>query len=91
MYKVGDKVMVKTEKQLRFIAEHSDAYWIQFKYDGMTSEMIKLCGKPVTIKSIVENSNNIKVLTIEEDQDRFSWYEEWFYPLTSAGKVLYGN
>ena len=79
-FKVGDKVWVKTLKEIEEIAENSaeesgDKRYIfrDLGYDFIP-EMYKYCNRLVTIKGC--SSDN--VYTIEEDSGEWKWCLCWF-------------
>lgn len=92
-YKVGEKVIVKSLSQLRQMCVDEDFEDLLFNYDSfIKDEMGKLCEKVVTIAEVSHSTEyNKTVYYIDEDYENYSWYEDWFLPITKAGKVLYGD
>jgi len=89
-YKPGDIVLIKTKKELKrecnFVDEKVDFI---FDYDTFVFEMIKFCGKMVTIRDVFYDKNKkIHFYAIEQDA-LFSWYEPWFIESNKTIKILY--
>lgn len=89
-YKVGDKVIIQTEKYLKSISVEYDTEDIHFGYDSFVHDMKRFCGKEVTIENIFEYpTSEIINFTIKECND-YNYYSDWVLPSTKATRVLYG-
>ena len=78
MYKVGDKVLVKSEKDLKKSSTREGVGYCRFVFKGdmiFNSEMIEFCDSVVTVKEVHKYRDEV---TYKIEEGEWNWIDEFF-------------